>query len=541
MPMRKAASVFPEPVGAWTSTCPPRAIAGQPSSCAGVGAANARSNHSLVAAENTSSAPTSPRVPTPSYPRPVRYDVVVVGGGTAGCVVAARLSENPDRTVCLVEAGPDYGPLEEGRWPPELLDPQALPSTHLWPEAGEDRRTLGGRVLGGSSSVNACMLVQGTPEDYDEWGGHWTYEGLRPYLERARATLRVAPRNAEAPGPFHAAFADAAREIGFPSLASPDDPATPVGVAPFPANVVEGRRWNAAHAYLDPARNRPNLEIVGDVVVDRVELDDGRATGVVCADGSRIDAGVVLLAAGAYFSPAILLRSGIGPAEELARHGIPPVSALPVGERLLDHYGISVAWALSPSLAEDAAARAREGRLVQPHVLLKAASRTCPPGSWDLHLLSWIYEVDAPPGHEACAIVFHVKPRSHGRVRLRSTDPHEPPLVERGYLADEEDLGTLLEGIDLARRLAATDALGPLLGGEVSPAGVDPAEHVRTTARNYFHPAGTCPLGTVVDTHGRVFGVDGLHVCDASFMPTIPRANTNLTTAAIAERIAENL
>ena len=180
----------------------------------------------------------------------------------------------------------------------------------------------------------------------------------------------MAPRNAGARAVPRRVRRRGTRD-GVPvALASPDDPATPVGVAPFPANVVEGRRWNAAHAYLDPARNRPNLKIVGDVVVDRVgsTMDARPVSSARTGHGSTQES--CSCTAGAYFSPAILLRSGIGPAEGARAPGIPPVSALPVGERLLDHYGVWVAWALSPALAEDAAARAREGRLVQPR-------RTC--------------------------------------------------------------------------------------------------------------------------------------------------------------------
>lgn len=199
-------------------------------------------------------------------------DVIVVGGGTAGCVLAARLSENPERRVVLLEAGPDYGPLEAGRWPADILDAGAIAETHDWGPGGEDGRTLGGRVLGGSSAVNACIVVRGTPADYDEWGPEWSYERFRPYLDRAEVSLGTSPANTDTPAPFHLAFIDAARETG-------------LDVAAFAANVVDGRRWNAALAYLEPARGRPNLEIVGDALVDRVLFEGTRATGVICADG----------------------------------------------------------------------------------------------------------------------------------------------------------------------------------------------------------------------------------------------------------------
>jgi choline dehydrogenase-like flavoprotein len=471
----------------------------------------------------------------------VRFDVVVVGGGTAGCVLASRLSENDDRRVCLLEAGPDFGPLREGRWPPEILSARTVASTYVWEAGAADGRTLGGKVLGGSSSVNACMVVQGTSADYDEWGPDWSYETFRPYLERARAMLRTAPTNTDEPGPFHVAFVDAAQALGFPLLDDMDDLNRPVGVGSFPANVVEGTRWSAALAYLDGCRTRPNLIVRPDTLADRVVLRDGRAVGVVDADGHVHEAETVVLAAGAYFSPAILLRSGIGPQAELNRLAIPVVADLPVGERLLDHCGVNAAWAPSGALRDDTDRRARSGELFAPHALLKAASGSCPPDAWDLHLVTWIAASEEPGDYEANIMVFLMKPSSHGRVTLRSPDPSELPHLERGFLSHHADLPLLLEGLGLARELAATSPLAALLADERRPGTVAPEQYVRSAIRGYFHPAGTCAIGEVVDTDCRVFAVEGLLVVDASVIPTIPRANTNLTTAAIAERIAATM
>jgi choline dehydrogenase len=468
----------------------------------------------------------------------VTFDVLVVGGGTAGCVLAARLSENPDRSVCLLEAGPDYGPLGAGRWPAEIADAGWLPWTHDWGPGGEDNRSLGARIIGGCSSHNACMMVQGTPADYDEWGPDWGHDSLTPYLERARRSLRMAARNTDQPGPFHVAFVEAAQSAGFPLLADPDDPAEPVGVAPFPANVVDGTRWNAAFAYLDDARARSGLAIFDRTLVDRVLVEGRRATGVVTADGRRFDADTVILAAGTYFSPAILCRSGIGPEAELRRLGIPVVEVLPVGERLLDHCGTGVGWEPSEELHAATASHEEEHDLYEAHFVLKAASGGCSEGSWDLHFLSWMGRAPEPGRYEVSVGFFHMKPLSTGRVRLRSTDPEDEPLVERGFLAFAEDLSTLLDAVEIARTLPATDPLRQLVESELRPGTVEPERYLRETVRNYFHPAGTCPLGTVVDTNCRVLGVQNLLVADASIMPTIPRANTNLTTAAIAERIA---
>jgi choline dehydrogenase len=465
-------------------------------------------------------------------------DVVIVGGGTAGSVLAARLSEDPGRRVCLLEAGPDYGPLDAGRWPADILDAGALAQTHGWGTGGEDERTLGARILGGSSACNACMVVQGSPADYDEWGPAWSGERFAPFLGRARAELRTASANTDRPAPFHLAFIEAAQAAGFPLLADPDDPAQPVGVAPFPANVVDGSRWNAALAYLEPARERQNLVIVAETLVDRIAFDGTRATGVVSADGRRFDADMVILAAGAYFSPSILMRSGIGPDVELRRLGISVVEALPVGERLLDHYGTGVAWEPTSRLLAETAAHERQAHLFEAHSVVKAASSRCPHGSWDIHVLPWISPTGSPGHYQPSAAVFHMKPLSPGRVSLRSADPGDGPLVRRGFLSRDEDLSTILDAIEITRTIAAATPLTELLGAEVRPGGSEPSRYVRETVRNYFHPAGTCSIGEVVDANCRVFGTESLLVADASIMPSIPRANTNLTTAAIAERVA---
>ena len=470
------------------------------------------------------------------------FDVAVVGGGTAGCVLAARLSEDGERRVCLIEAGPDYGHRSEARWPGDLLDPRAFTFTHDWGTGGEDARSLGARVIGGCSVHNACMALAGSASDYDEWGAEWSYDRFAPYLDRARRMLRVAPANTSDPAPLHAAFLEAAAALRLPSLDDPDDLRQPVGVARLPANVVDGVRWSTALAYLDDARARPNLTIFADTLVDRVDLDRVRAVAAITATGERIEADTVVLAAGAYFTPAILLRSGIGPEEELGRHAIGVVGALPVGEALLDHHGTGISWTGTDALDRETADHvARTGPLFLPHAFVKAASSVCAASSWDLHVLSWTNPTDDGPGYEASMGVFHLKPVSSGRVRLRSRDPAELPVVERGFLGDPSDLTTIVEGLELARALAAQEPLARLLGGEREPGAENLSAYARRTVRNYFHPAGTCGIGRVVDASGRVLGVDGLVVADASVMPTIPRANTNLTTVAIAERLAETI
>jgi choline dehydrogenase len=471
----------------------------------------------------------------------VEFDVVIVGGGTAGCVLASRLSESSDRSVCLLEAGPDFGPLDGGRWPKELLDARALPSVEVWPPVSEDGRTLGGRVIGGSSSVNACALLEGSPADYDEWGEGWDYSSIWPHLARAKTMLRASHSNTEHPAPFHRRFIDAAVDAGYPKLADPDDPTRPVGVAPYTANVVDGTRWNAAFAYLDPARPRQNLTIRGETPVDRLVIDDGRARAVLTPKGERIEGEEIVLSAGAYFSPAILMRSGVGPEDELKALGIRVEAPLPVGDTLLDHCGTDVSWEPSELLRAEIATHVEQHGLYQPYAVLKAESSRSPQDTWDLHLLSWVGPREELGSYEVFVLVFDMKPLSSGRVRLPSKSPKDMPVVERGFLTRDEDVATLVEGIEIARAVAAEEPLGDLLAHELTPGRVDAERYVRETVRNYFHPVGTCALGRVVDADCRVLGIEALRVVDASVMPTLPRANTNLTTAAIAERIAAGL
>jgi choline dehydrogenase len=437
----------------------------------------------------------------------VEYDVVVAGGGTAGCVLAARLSEDPERTVCLVEAGPDYGPYSEGRWPADILDGRWLAlDSHCWErDDEEDRSQLRARILGGCSAHNACVLLRGAPADYDEWGLGWTAAELTPYLDRAERAFGTRRLDGEELPPWHAAFAEA----------------TGADVIVHPVNMTrDGVRWHAAFAYVDPARARENLTILAGTLVDRVVLDGERAVGIATSNGD-VRAEAVIVTAGAYGSPAILLRSGI--------------TDLPVGENLCDHVGTGMAWEPTDELRADWDAWERGHSLSMAAITVPLRSSVCPPGVCDLFTFP-----GADPGYEISAAVFAMKPRSRGRVTLTSNDPRAPLHIEHGFLAEDADAEVLTEGFERLRALGKSDAIARYARGELRPGeGVGAEAHVRASARGFFHPTGTCSIGKVVDERARVLGYDNLLVADASIMPTIPRANTNLTTAAIAERVAE--
>jgi choline dehydrogenase len=442
----------------------------------------------------------------------VRYDVVVVGGGTAGCVLAGRLSEDDARTVCLVEAGPDYGAYSDGRWPADILDGRWLAlGSHRWEQEDDDDRSQArARILGGCSAHNACVVLRGADADYDEWGSGWTAPELRPYLDRAERTLRTRVLDDRELHPWHRAFRDAAG----------DDAIV------HPVNMTDdGVRWTAAFAYVDPARGRPNLTTLADTLADRVLLDGHRAVGVATSAGD-LDAATVVLAAGAYGSPGVLLRSGIGPEE------------LPVGEELLDHVGTGIGWAPTDVLRADWDAFVADGGpLAMAGVTIEARSSRCDVGVCDLFMFP-----ATDPGYEISAAVFAMKPRSRGRVTLTSSDPRAPLRIEHGFLGNDADVEVLVEGFERLRELGRTEPIRRYVADELRPGGSSDAEaHVRATARGFFHPTGTCAIGSVVDERGRVLGYENLVVADASIMPTIPRANTNLTTAAIAERLAETI
>jgi choline dehydrogenase len=426
-----------------------------------------------------------------------RFDVVVAGGGSAGCVLAARLSEEPGRTVCLVEAGPDYGPYGGGRWPDDLLDGRALALSHAWETDRDDRSQLRARVLGGCSAHNACVVLAGTPGDYDEWGPGWTYEEVRPYLTRAERALRTRWFEPDEVSPWHRAFADAAGD----------------GAVVHPANAVGTVRWNTAFAYLDAARDRPNLTILADTLVDRVDAE----RRALVTDRGALAADTIVLAAGAYGSPGILLRSGIGPG--LAHD-------LPVGEGLVDHVGAGVAWEPTAALGSDMDAFAARQPAFMAQVTVRSGD--------ELFLFPAL-----DPGWEVSAAAFAMKPYSRGSVRLNGPDPRTPLAVDHGFISDPRDLDVVAAGVEELRALAAGDSLRPYVARELRPGERVPARRwAALTARGFFHPTSTCAIGGVVDTRGRVLGLDGLVVADASIMPTIPRANTNLSTVALAERVA---
>jgi choline dehydrogenase len=503
--------------------------------------------------------------PSAAAPLPKFADTAVIGGGTAGAAVAGLLAQHSDQSVLLLEAGPDYGPFAAGRWPSELTDAVTIPMSHDW---GYDSGKLyaprvvdyaRARVIGGCSAHNGCAAIWGSRVDYDGWAAlgnpGWSTDELRPLFEAGSERLRVRiPESAEIT-PFQRGALDAAVEAGIPRVADLNNLDENLGMAPSPANIANGVRWNTAFAYLDAVRERSNLAIVGNTTCDRLEIKSGRVSAIVVSgrDGPvRVEAGRVVLAGGTYGSPAILARSGIGDPRELRAAGITATHDLPgVGRNLHDHPLVSVRYGGTRELEEMMAAFARDRWMPEEQTIAKARSSRCTE-AFDLH----IYPVggrDAatPPRWRWTLEVACLTPRSRGALKLASADPLAPPIIDHRYLSDpeEEDLRVLIDGIALAREIAAKPALSRLVGDELSPgSGIttrdEVAAFVRANCLHYYHPVGTCKMGpasdrsAVVDARGKIHGLDNAYVADASVMPVIPRANTNIPALVVGERIA---
>ncbi len=496
---------------------------------------------------------------------PRAADTVVIGGGTSGAVVAGLLAANSDETIVVLEAGPDFGPFQSGKWPADLLDARALGYTHDWKYTSED--TYADRivpferamVIGGCSSHNGCAAIWGSRIDYDAWTAMglegWSSDELLPFFTRANERMRVKNYAASEVTPFHRAVLAAAESAGIPQTENLNDLDEDVGIAPSPVNIADGVRWNSAFAYLDPVRDRPNLTIIGNAIVDRIEIDNGKASRVhfVGPDGPEsVEAGRIVVAGGTYGSPAVLLRSGVGDPASLRSIGIVPVHDLPgVGQNLHDHSAVMLSWAGTPDLVAQMQAFAADAWMPEEQTIAKIRSSHYPEdeSGFDLHT----YPVGGPTadGWRWDFPVACMTPRSRGEVTLRGADPTVSPRLQHRYLSDEAgyDRQILIDGVKQARKIAAQSPLRELLGEETIPGGHvqtdgDIGAWVEDSVFHYYHPVGTCAMGpaselmAVTDARGKVHGLENVFVADCSIIPEIPRANTNIPAVVIGERIA---
>jgi choline dehydrogenase len=480
--------------------------------------------------------------------------------------MAARLAEAGDE-VLLLEAGPDYGPLASGDWPPALLDAAALAtSEHDWgyrsacPRGLPELELERAMVIGGCSSHNGCAVVWGTRANYDAWAdlglAGWNAALLEPYFQLGTQRLHTTKPPVEKAPPFQQASLAAAFAAGFDETSTLASLDATSGFSMAPVNIQDGIRWNTAIAYLDPLRAAPNLRVLGDMLVDRLIVHGNAVVGLeaIGPEGpARFEADRIVLSAGAYGSPPILQRSGIGDATELGMLGIESVLHLPgVGKNLADHPSLKLSYPGTDKARDRLDAFVAAGGIQKEEgVIGLAASSRCAE-AFDLHIYPVSLRTDGEWDYHLPVAV--VAPRSTGFVTIVDRNPRTPPSIDHAYLTDPDgyDLDALIDGIDIVRELAATEPLAALLGPELAPtAGITDraalANLIPAICKHYYHPTSSCRMGppsdplAVVDERGAVHGLEGLFVVDASIFPIIPRANTNLPVLAVAEKLAADL
>ena len=503
----------------------------------------------------------------------MQFDDIIVGAGSSGAVLAARLSEDPTRSVLLLEAGPDYPTI--GQTPEDLLHSFASMAAHDWGLAaqatpGREIPYPRGKVTGGSSAVNATIALRGTPQDFEEWvelgNDEWSFAKVLPFyrkLENDRdyggdfhstsGPILIERVPKEVWQPLGHAFFDACREAGFAEVTDHNDPASS-GVGPTPRNRHDRVRISTAIGYLTPSRHRLNLTIRSAVSVHRVLVENGRAIGVEAECGGviqRIYGRRITLSAGAINSPVLLTRSGIGPRADLEALGIKCLANLAgVGKNLIDHPMLFIAAKPVPGVVH-------ERDVVTPVMVRYTATGSDEFNDMQL-IEGFLFDQSLIPGLSwpmpppiALFIPVLERPRSRGHLRLTSADPGVPPEIHINFVDDSEDMRRMIEGARIAWCMMHGVRLNPYIKEiyGLTQAIVDSdsglADFIRNNCTTTFHPVSTAKMGpasdpmAVVDQYCRVHAIEALRVVDASVMPNIVRANTNLTCIMIGERVAD--